>query len=294
VLIVLGLGPEASLVVVLVFLLLFAFAAGAAGGLLGLGGGIFVVPMLILVFDLPITLAISTSLVAVIATSCGAASTYVGAGIADIRLGMFLEVATVVGGLLGAILTVYVLANYEQVLLFAFVPAVLVPAYLMIERRDKHSVPHPPPDARADRLHLHGSFPTETGAIRTFRVTGTTPGLFLSGIAGIVSGLLGIGGGVFYVPAMNLFMNIPVRVASGTSNFMIGVTATASALVYLLAGRVALFWTVPIVIGMLIGSRAGTGLQGKVSTYTFKVLFVGVLIFTALLLLLRALGWLTA
>ncbi len=291
---VLGLSPEVSLVVVLLFLLVYSFVAGLAGGLFGLGGGIFVVPMLILVFQLPPALAIATSLVAVIATSCGAASTFVGAGIADIRVGMFLEVATVVGGLIGAILTVFVLANYEQVLLFAFVPAVIYPAFLMVQRRAHHAVPDPPRDPLADRLRLHGAFPTETGTWRSFRVTGTRPGFFLSGLAGVVSGLLGIGGGVFYVPAMNVFMNLPVRVASGTSNFMIAVTATASAIVYLLAGRVALFWTVPIVVGMLAGSRLASGYHSRVGTWTFKVIFATILLFTAALMALRGLGYLSA
>jgi uncharacterized protein len=288
---VFGLDPTASALLVVLFLLAYAVATGVVGGLLGLGGGLFVVPLLVLVFGVAPSVAIAASLIAVIATSSGSASGSVGEGLADLRIGMFLEVATVLGGVVGALVTVLVLAQQEQLLIFAFVPAVLAPALLMFARRNTDIVADPPVDRRADRFRLHGAYvDAQLQRPIAYRVTGTTEGLGLAWIAGVVSGLLGIGGGTFYVPAMNQFMNVPIRVASGTSNFMIGVTATASALIYLLAGQVALFWTAPFVIGMLIGSRLGTEAHRAVSAAQLKVLFAGILCLAAVLMALRGAG----
>jgi uncharacterized membrane protein YfcA len=288
---VLGLDQLDSIAVVVAFLLGFSAVAGFVGGLLGVGGGLFLVPMLILLFGVPPSVAIAASLVAVIATSSGAASTYVGAGLADIRVGMFLEVATAVGGLAGALITVELLAQQQRILVFAFVPAVLFPAALMLRQRKTDIVADPPPDALADRLRLHGVYFDETsGTEISYRVTGTSIGLFFSGLAGLISGLLGIGGGTFYVPALNTFMNVPVRVASATSNFMIGVTATASAIVYLLGGQIALFWTAPIVLGILAGSRLAPRYHASVPTERFKGLFAALLVLAAALMLLRGVG----
>jgi hypothetical protein len=290
---VLGLAPTVSLLLVLLFLVLFSIVAGLVGGLLGLGGGIFIVPMLVLVFHVPAAVAIAASLVAVIATSSGAASTYVGEGLADIRVGMFLEVATVVGGLSGALVTVLFLVQQPRILIFAFVPVVLLSAALMFANRGRDVRPHPEPDRWADRLRLHGSYSdAQSGAVVPYQVTRTGTGLAFSGAAGVVSGLLGVGGGVFYVPALNAFMNVPFRVAAATSNFMIGVTAVAGAVVYLLAGQIALFWTAPIVIGMLVGSRSAARLHSTTSPAQLKVVFAFLLVFAALLMALRGLGWL--
>lgn len=288
---VLGLGPSLSVGVVIGFLLAFAILAGLAGGVLGLGGGLFVVPMLVLVFRLTPTVAIAASLVSVIATSSGAASTYVGEGLSDVRLGMFLEIATVLGGLFGALVTVFLLASAQQVLIFAFVPAVVVPAVLMLRTPHVDVLAHPPADPLARRLRLGGSYHEAlTGETVRYEVTGTRVGLAFSALAGVVSGLLGIGGGMFYVPAMNTFMNVPFRVASATSNFMIGVTATASAFVYLFGGSVALFWTAPIALGMFLGSRLSAGLHRTVAHHALKYAFAGVLFFAAALMMLRGLG----
>lgn len=288
---ILGLDPVASLVVVLGFLVGFAFVAGLIGGLLGLGGGLFVVPVLILVFRVPAPVAIAASLVAVIATSSGSASSYVGEGLTDIRVGMFLEVATVVGALAGALITVLLLANQPQFLIFAFVPVVLVSAALMFLSRGRDTDPSPRPDPLADRFRLHGHFEDAQGVQRIpYQVTGTRVGLAFSALAGVVSGLLGVGGGIFYVPALNAFMNVPFRVASATSNFMIGVTATASAIIYLLAGEVALFWTAPIVIGMLLGSRVAVHVSRNTRPQSLKLLFAALLVFAALSMALRGFG----
>jgi uncharacterized membrane protein YfcA len=160
----------------------------------------------------------------------------------------------------------------------------------MFRKRRTDTVTEPAPDPWADRLRLHGEYTDEAGRTQSYRVTGTRTGLTLSGIAGVVSGLFGIGGGIFYVPAMNGFMNVPIRVAGATSNFMIGMTASASALIYLFAGEVALFWCAPIVVGMLVGSRLGIGFQRSATVPQLKVTFAVVLVVAAVLMALRGIG----
>jgi uncharacterized membrane protein YfcA len=278
------------LVVVLV-LVLISVAAGVIGALLGLGGGIVLVPALVLLFGLNIHLAIAASLVSVIATSSGSASTFVEEGLTDLRIGMFLEVATVVGGLVGAVVSAILLSDEGQYLVLAFVPVILLAAVFMYRSRARDVDPSRAPDRVAVRLRLGGEYYDEQQR-RTvpYRVTGTGIGLGFAGISGVVSGLLGIGGGTFNVPAMNAFMNVPIRVAGATSNFMIGVTAAAGALVYVYAGDVGLTLVAPVVLGIFVGSLVGTSLHRTVRVERLKGLFVAVLVVAAILMLLRAIG----
>jgi uncharacterized membrane protein YfcA len=288
---VLGQGPVGSALLVVLFVLGFSVATGYLGALLGLGGGLLLVPMLVLLFHVAPAVAFGASLVAVIATSSGAAASYVGDGLADTRLGMFLEVATVVGGFVGAAVTVFLLAGQTQLLTLAFVPVVLFAAVLMYRSRGAGTWYRPPADGVARSLRLGGSYyDPQLRRVESYEVGRTGVGLIFSAFAGIVSGLLGVGGGLFYVPAMNTFMGVPMRVAGATSNFMIGVTATAGAVVYLLGGDLALFWTAPAVVGMLLGSRLGTLGHRSVSSGSLKRLFVVVLVFAALLMGLRGVG----
>jgi uncharacterized protein len=274
-----------------VFLMLFSVAAGLVGALLGLGGGIFLVPVMVVLFGVDAQTAIVASLVSVIATSSGSAASYVKEGLSDLRVAMFLEVATVMGGLVGALVSVTLLAGRSQVLTLIFVPIVVIGAVLMYRTRAVDVRPHPPPDAWADRLNLHTRyFDAARNDWVSYRVTGTKPGLLVSGLAGIVSGLLGIGGGIFYVPGMNALMNVPFRVATATSNFMIGVTATAGALVYLLFGHLAVGLAAPVVIGVLAGSLTGARLHRTAPATTLKALFVPILALGAAVMLLRGLG----
>jgi len=283
-------GAEGALLDVLVLLLLAA-AAGAFGALVGLGGGLFVVPILVVVFDVDIHLAVAASLVAVIGTSLGSASTYVEEGLTDIRVGMFLETATAVGGLLGAVVAVTILAAQSQVLILAFVPVVLFAGFLMPRSRDGDIDPDPPPDRWADRLRLHGSYyNARLGRTIPYRVTRTRDGLLLTGISGFGSGLLGIGGGLFNVPAMHGFMNLPIRVAATTSSFMIGVTAAAGAVVYLFAGDLALPLIGPTVLGVTLGSYLGTRAQPRFRAITLRRMFLAILPVAAGLMLLRGIG----
>jgi uncharacterized membrane protein YfcA len=274
-----------------VLLALFAVAAGVVGALLGLGGGFLMVPVMIILFGIDVQTAIVASLVSVIATSSGSAAAYVKEGLSDLRVAMFLEVATVVGGIAGAVISVTLLAGRSQLLTLVFVPVVLLAAALLYRTRSVDAVRNPPHDALADRLHLQTrSFDQAHNEWVVYRVTGTKPGLVVSGLAGVISSLLGIGGGAFYVPGMNVFMNVPFRIASATSNFMIGVTATAGALVYLLFGHLAVGLAAPVVVGVLGGSLIGARLHETARGTTLKSLLIPVLVLTALVMLLRGIG----
>lgn len=274
-----------------VFLSVFSVVAGLVGALLGLGGGFLLVPVMIILFNVDAQTAIVASLVSVIATSSGSAASYVKEGLADMRVAMFLEVATVVGGIAGASISVVLLAGQSRILILAFVPIVVLTAVLMYRARAVDVRPNPPIDPWADRLHLHGRYfdPTR-GTWVDYRVTRTKAGLAVSAMAGVVAGLLGIGGGLFYVPGMNVLMNIPVRVAGATSNFMIGVTATAGALVYLFFGHLAVGLAAPVVIGVLAGSLIGARLHRTAPVGALKGLLVPVLGLAAVVMLLRGLG----
>lgn len=282
-----GLGPLASLLL----LLLVAFGAGAVGAALGTGGGMFLVPGLVLLFGVDIHVAIAASIVSVIATSSAAASNDVESGLTNVRLAMFLETATAVGGLAGAVIAVTILASHSNVLAFAFVPVVLLGAALMATSRDRDLLANPPPDRLARRLHLDGEYVgPSTGIRRAYRVTNTPLGLAFSALAGIASGLLGIGGGIFKVPAMNTLMNVPLRVASATSTFMIGVTAAAGALVYLFAGDVVLVIAAPVILAVFAGTVLGRRYGHRAPVARLKLLFVGVLVLAALLMVARGVG----
>jgi uncharacterized protein len=282
-----GLSPWLSLFVLVVV----AFAAGTVGAALGVGGGLFLVPGLVLLFGLDIHVAIAASIVSVIATSSAAASGDVQTGLTNVRLGMFLETGTAVGGLLGALVSVTVLASNSNVLVFAFVPVILLAAILMHNTRDRDTVPDPPPDPVARRLRLDGEYVGPvTGIRRTYRVTGTRPGLGFAFLAGIASGLLGIGGGIFKVPAMNAVMNVPLRVATATSTFMIGVTAAAGALVYLFAGDVVLAVAAPVILAVFFGTVLGRRYGHTAPVARLKNLFVALLVVAAALMVARAVG----
>jgi uncharacterized membrane protein YfcA len=283
-------GAEGALLDVLILLVLAA-AAGAFGALVGLGGGLFIVPILVVVFEVDIHLAVAASLVSVVGTSLGSASTHVEAGLTDVRVGMFLETATAVGGLLGAIVAVTILAAQDEVLILAFVPVVLGAGFLMPGPRSEDVQAAPPPDRWADRLKLHGSYyNVRQGRPIEYRVTRTRDGLVLTGISGFGSGLLGIGGGLFNVPAMHGFMNLPIRVAATTSSFMIGVTAVAGAVVYLFAGDMSLPLLGPVVLGTTLGSFLGTRAQPRFRAVTLRTMFLAILPVAAGLMLLRGLG----
>jgi hypothetical protein len=260
-----------------------SYAAGLLGSLVGVGGGIIVVPALTLLMGVSIEKAIAASIVAVIATSSGAAASYVSERITNMRLGMVLEVSTVLGALTGAVLAEFVSAR-SLYIIFALVLSYT--AWSM--HRPKGRPTEAAPDALADRLRLHGSyFDRSEGREVSYRVSRTKLGLAVSYVAGVSSGLLGIGGGVLKVPVMNLAMGIPIKACTATSNFMIGVSAATSAAVYFTRGEVLPFVTAPVAIGVLLGAKTGARIMGGMRNDLIRVIFVAVLAVSAFQMLLK-------
>lgn len=260
--------------------------AGLLGSLIGLGGGIIVVPVLTLLFHVDIRLAIGASIISVIATSSGAAAAYVRERITNLRVGMFLEIGTTLGAITGAYLAGVVSG---RVLFIIFGVVLGYSAVRMLGRQGREEGARDlPPDRWADRLRLHSSFYDEaTGQEVVYRVSRTPVGLGLMYVAGAVSGLLGIGSGALKVPAMDLAMGLPMKVSTATSNFMIGVTAAASAGVYLLRGDVDPFIAAPVAAGVLIGATAGSRLLPRLQSRSIRVIFVVVLVFLAAEMLVK-------
>jgi uncharacterized protein len=242
--------------------------AGLVGALTGLGGGVVLVPLLTLLFKVDIRYAIGASLVSVIATSSGAAAAYVREGFSNIRIGMFLEIATTLGALLGASLATRV-STHAIAIVFGVV--LMFSAYFSRKPRPpaQRAVP---PDPFASRLHLNGSFPDVEG-VRTYNVQHVPLGWGLMFSAGALSGLLGIGSGAMKVLAMDQAMKIPFKVSTTTSNFMIGVTAAASAGIYLHRGYIDPGLSMPVMLGVLAGSLMGAKILIKANTKWLRLGF---------------------
>jgi uncharacterized protein len=242
--------------------------AGLLGSLTGLGGGVVLVPLLTIFFKVDIRYAIGASLVSVIATSSGAAAAYVKEGFSNIRIGMFLEIATTIGALCGAFLAARVPTSAIAVI---FGLVLLYSAYLSRKPRSA-SDRDAPPDPLATRLRMNGSFP-DAGGVRHYNVQRVPAGFGLMFGAGTLSGLLGIGSGAVKVLAMDQAMKIPFKVSTTTSNFMIGVTAAASAGVYLKRGYIDPGLAMPVMLGVLAGSLWGTRILVKAETLWLRRVF---------------------
>lgn len=263
-----------------------SYLAGLLGSLVGVGGGIIVVPILTLFLGVDIQHAIAASIISVIATSSGAASSYVRSHVANLRLAMVLEIATAAGALSGAFLAILISPRWLFVL---FGSVLIYTAWSMSKRKDGVKITLPP-DPLADRLRLHGSFyDPATRSDISYRVTRTKLGFAVSYIAGIVSGLLGVGGGIIKVPVMNLAMGIPIKACTATSNFMIGVTAATSAAVYFMRGEVQPFIAAPVAIGVLLGAKTGARIMGHLKNDLIRWIFVVVLILTSIQMLAKGL-----
>jgi uncharacterized membrane protein YfcA len=258
-----------------VMIWLGSVAAGFLGALTGLGGGVVIVPLLALGFGIDIRYAIGASLISVIATSSGAASAYVKEGFTNIRIGMFLEVATTFGALAGAFLGGYISGSAIAVV---FGVVLLVSAFLS-GRGQSEPDTRAAPDRLATWLRLDSSFPTPAG-METYHVRRIPLGFALMFLAGILSGLLGIGSGAFKVLAMDQAMRIPFKVSTTTSNFMIGVTAAASAGIYLSRGYIDPGLAMPVMLGVLIGAMTGArvlpGAHPRVLRLVFALLIAAV------------------
>jgi uncharacterized membrane protein YfcA len=245
-----------------------SMVAGFLGALTGLGGGVVLVPMLTLLLGVDIRYAIGASLVSVIATSSGAAAAYVKEGFSNIRIGMFLEIATTVGALAGATLATHVSG---AAIATVFGVVLIVSAALSRHPRTREER-EAPPDGLATRLRLNGSFP-ESGAMRNYNVQRVPAGWGLMFVAGALSGLLGIGSGAMKVLAMDRAMKIPFKVSTTTSNFMIGVTAAASAGIYFARGYIDPGLSMPVMLGVLAGSLLGSRVLVKAETKWLRLIF---------------------
>lgn len=269
--------------------------AGVFGSLLGLGGGILIVPILTFGFGLPLRESVGVSLVCVIMTSSAAAGVYLERHIANLRLGMTLELFTATGALVGG--SIAFLLD-DQILSLLFASLLLYVAFTMFRRRPPASASASAPaaadgmpaaDAVVPSLASH-DHPTllEQLSGEGYRVRNLGRGIVGAIFAGVASALLGIGGGIIKVPLMHLSMGVPLRVATATSNLMIGITAAASAVIYLIRGGIDPYVAGPTAIGVFIGATAGSRLGHKVDVRLLRMLFVVVLLYTAVQMFLRA------
>jgi len=260
-------------------------AAGIIGSMLGLGGGIIIVPVLTLVLHLPLRDAIGASIVSVIATSSGAAVAYVRDGLSNIRIGMFLEVATTTGAIMGAYLA-GVLSVTLLYVIFGLMLAYSAIALLQNRHVEIPQVAESHPLAKKLKMSSYYHDQVLNRDIQ-YQVANPYGGLGMMWAAGLMSGLLGIGSGLFKVLAMDTFMKLPLKVSTATSNFMIGVTAAASAGVYFARGDIRPTLASPVAIGVLIGALAGTRWMVKFRNKTLRYIFVPVLLATAAEMILR-------
>jgi uncharacterized membrane protein YfcA len=254
------------------WIFLSSVLAGLLGALTGLGGGVVVVPVLTLLFHVDIRYAIGASLVSVIATSSGAAAAYVREGFSNVRIGMFLEIATTLGALLGAYLTAIV-STHAIGIIFGVV--LLYSAYMSFRRHSDEARCEPNPLAL--KLKLQGSYPGPNGE-EAYVAQRVPAGFSLMFLAGTLSGLLGIGSGAVKVLAMDQAMRLPFKVSTTTSNFMIGVTAAASAGIYLSRGYISPGLAMPVMLGVLIGSLIGSRILVKAKVKTLRLVFATVIV----------------
>ncbi|HVY54650.1 MAG TPA: sulfite exporter TauE/SafE family protein, partial [Thermodesulfobacteriota bacterium] len=246
--------------------------AGFIGAATGLGGGVVIVPLLAIGFGVDIKYAMGASLVSVIATSSAAASAYVKEGFSNIRVGMFLEIATTIGAVVGAAIATSI-APSSIAVIFGLV--LIYSAYQTVFPRRKDAVPAMP-DKLATRLRLNSEFPTPDGP-RKYYVRAVPGGFGVMFLAGALSGLLGIGSGALKVIAMDQVMRLPFKVSTTTSNFMIGVTAAASAGVFLNRGYIDPGLAMPVMLGVLAGSFAGAHFLFGASSKLLRIVFAVVI-----------------
>jgi uncharacterized membrane protein YfcA len=264
-----------------------SIVAGVLGSILGLGGGVILVPTLTLGFGVDIRYAIGTSIVSVIATSSGAAAAYVRDHVSNIRVAIFLEVATTLGALCGASLAPFF---PRKALFIAFAAIIVYSATMMLKREGRESLASKGDDGWSKRLKLASSYPdARLGRDVPYTVERVPLGFVLMLGAGLISGLLGIGSGPLKVPAMDTAMRLPIKVSSATSNFMIGVTAAASAGAYYMRGDILPSLAAPVALGVLLGSMLGAKIMMRLPAARVRRLFVVVLGVIAAQMVYRAL-----
>ena len=273
--------------------MLIAVLAGFLGSLVGLGGGIIITPALTILFGFDIKYAIGASIVAVIATSSGSAIAFVKDHVSNMRVGMLLEVFTTAGGVVGALMA----GVFSSKLLYIFFSLILLNSfYGMLKKtglitklkKEEEKVEN---DKYADKYKLNSTYYDKaSGETVKYNVTNVPQGSLVMFGAGFASGLLGIGSGAFKVVALDSYMKLPIKVSTATSNFMMGVTATASALIYFFNGTINPVVAAPIAIGTLIGSRTGAKVMQRLDAKYIRYIFLPILLFTIINMLLKGLG----
>ena len=275
--------------------LLAAVFAGFLGALFGIGGGAIIVPVLTVFMGLPIHEAIAISIVSVIATSNAGGSSYVEQRITNIKLAMFLEVATTAGALVGSVVAL-LLKSWVLFMIFGVLLAYMAVTSFKTRTRDEARIAKGDfgsisQDRVSKYLGLTGSYRDASEKKEVSYLVSRAPeGAMVSSLAGVVSGLLGIGGGVIKVAAMNLFMNVPLKAAVATSKFMIGVTAATGALLFFIAGLVDVYVIAPVAIGTTIGATVGTWVMNRIRTSTLKVAFGLLVAYLAYTMIAQGLG----
>lgn len=273
--------------------MIIAVLAGFLGSLVGLGGGIIITPALTILFGIDIKYAIGASIIAVIATSSGSAIAFVKDHVSNMRVGMLLEVFTTAGGVVGALMA----GIFSSKLLYIFFSLILLNSfYGMLKKtglitkvkKEEETVEN---DKYADRYKLNSTYYDKaTGKTVAYNVTNVPQGALVMFGAGFASGLLGIGSGAFKVVALDSYMKLPIKVSTATSNFMMGVTATASALIYFFNGTINPAIAAPIAIGTLIGSRTGAKVMQRLDAKYIRYIFLPILLFTIVNMFLKGVG----
>lgn len=273
------------MIIIALKILFLSLIAGIFGSILGLGGGIIITPALTLMFGIDIRYAIGASIVSVIATSSGAAVAYVRDKITNIRIGMFLEIATTIGAITGAYISGMIKTKYLYVI---FGVLLLYSAFAMLKKKGQELPENVEPHPLADKLGLNGDYYDKVLKKKVeYKVAGVYGGFSMMYAAGVISGLLGIGSGIFKVMAMDLFMKLPLKVSSATSNFMIGVTAAASAGVYLLRGDIDPKIAAPVALGVLIGASIGTKIMQNLKSKTIRMIFIPILAYVSIQMIIK-------
>ena len=260
-----------------IILFLGAVTAGIIGSLSGLGGGIVVIPLLTILLGVDLHYAIGAALVSVIATSSGSAAAYVREGITNMRLGMFLEIATTTGAVAGALIATVAPSSYIAVI---FGGALIFSAVNSLRKKEEHVVKES--SSLALKLKLPSTYPVKKGEEVAYGTKNVIGGFSMMGLAGMMSGLLGIGSGAFKVIAMDTIMKIPFKVSTTTSNFMMGVTALASSVIYIQKGYIEPGICLPVMIGVLIGAMIGSKILMVADPKKLRVFFAFIILFLAI------------
>ncbi|AMH93849.1 permease [methanogenic archaeon ISO4-H5] len=269
----------------LLVLLLISVGAGIVGALFGLGGGIIFVPVLTIIFGQDATTAAAASLVGIVATSTGSAKRYVKKGLSNVRLGMLMEITTTVGAIIGAIIATYManwalLVVFSMVMLYSGIKMAMSPEKIIAEEEG------------SSNMTFMYSDPASGVENRPYTVKNCKSGMALCTIAGAVSSMTGVGGGSIKVPLMNIYMHVPIKVASATSNYMIGITAFSGAIIYFIQGAISYQIAATVAIGAYFGAILGTKISERVNASAIKRYMSVVFFFICIIMLAKAGGYL--